>query len=128
MKFYNTIQKWVTIGVVEVLMSLILISIAPVFLNSDKPMIGFLIWFAVPTILGGSGFYVALRITDAKKARKLFISKFPEYFYLGITDFLELPYTHIATNLEMLEAAKNDPEFQTLNVSLLDLLHGAKKP
>ncbi|NES85906.1 MAG: hypothetical protein F6K10_33490 [Moorea sp. SIO2B7] len=71
---------------------------------------------------------MGLRIKDAKKARKLFISKFPEYSYLETKDFLELPATHVAQNLEMLEAAKNDPQLQTLNISLIDLLRGEKKP
>jgi hypothetical protein len=122
----NTVQKWATIGIVEILLSLILISIAPVFLNSNKPTIGFSIWFAVASMWGGSGFYVVARTIEAKKARELFVSRFPEYSYLQVTDFLEVPSDRVIEILEMWEALKNEPDLQMLNISLLDLLREKK--
>ncbi|NJO94100.1 MAG: hypothetical protein HC820_06595 [Hydrococcus sp. RM1_1_31] len=123
----NTIQRWVIIGFFELIISLFLISIAPLFLNSNQPIIGLLIWLSVPTVLGGSGIYVALKISNAQKARRLFLAKFPQYSYLEIEKFIEISRDRIAQNLDLLEAANNDPEFQRLNVSLLDLLDKTKK-
>ena len=123
----KTIQTWVVFGAVEVLLSLILIAAAPRFLNSDKPMVGFLIWLIVPTLLGSSGVYVAIKLADAQTGRKLFLAKFPEYEYLKLADFLELSSADVAQRLELLEAIKDDPDFQQLCISPLDFLNGAKK-
>ncbi|MDY7015510.1 MAG: hypothetical protein SVX43_18325 [Cyanobacteriota bacterium] len=60
----NTLQKWGIVGAVEIVLSLILLAVAPVFLNSNKPAIGFAIWLAVPTLLGSSGLYATHRIVD----------------------------------------------------------------
>lgn len=123
----NTIQKWLAVGVAEILLSLVLFAIAPIFLNSNKPAIGFAIWFAVPTLLGGSGLYAACRVADARKARKLFLKRFPEYAHLGLAEFLEISSKQAIENLEILEAIQNDPDCQTLNLSPFDVLKDAKK-
>jgi hypothetical protein len=121
------IQKWLTVGVAEVLLSLILFAIAPIFLNSNKPAIGFAIWLAVPTMLGGSGLYVARRVAEARAARKLFLKRFPEYAHLGLAEFLEISPEQVIENLEMLEAIQNDPDCKTLNLSPFELLKGTTK-
>lgn len=123
----NTIQKWVAVGVAEVFLSLILFAVAPIFLNSNKPAIGFALWFAVPTMLGGSGLYAARRAADARKARKLFLKRFPEYAHLGLAEFLEISPEQVIENLEMLEAIQNDPDCQALNLSPFEILKDAKK-
>jgi uncharacterized membrane protein YhaH (DUF805 family) len=120
------IRQWIAIAVVEIVLSLILLAIAPIFLNSNQPIFGFLIWFAIPTILIPSGVYVMMRLQDAQKSRQIFVSRFPEYSYLQITDFLEFTSIYVAENLEMLENAKNDPSLESLNISLLDLLRNQK--
>ena len=123
----NTIRTWVVVGVVEVLLSLWLIASAPRFLNSNKPILGFLIWLSVPTLLGSSGLYVVLRLVDAQRARNIFVSRFPEYSYLTMVDFLEFSAAHVAQHLEQFEAAKDDPDFQYVCHSPLDFLQGAKQ-
>lgn len=110
------------------ILSLVLIAIAPVFLNSDKPIFGFIIWLAVPTTLCGSGIYAGIRINDAIHAKKLLTRKFPEYRHLPITKFLDLSSDYVEANLEMLELAQSDPDFQNLNISLFDLLNRDRKP
>jgi Kef-type K+ transport system membrane component KefB len=120
------ISQWMAIAVVEIILSLVLLAIAPIFLNSNQPILGFLIWLIIPTILIGSGVYVLIRLRDAQKSRKIFVSRFPEYSHLKITDFLEFSSSYISENLEMLENAKNDPSLESLNLSLLDLLRNQK--
>ncbi|MGD2183397.1 hypothetical protein [Lusitaniella coriacea] len=118
----NTIYKWVAVGVAEILLSLTLLAIAPMFLNSDKPAIGFAIWLGVPTMLGSSGLYAALRLKDAQKARQLAIAKCPEYSHLKIVDFLNYSSAQVAQSIEMYEVLQEDPDLNTLNISLLNLL------
>ena len=122
----NTLQKWLTIGVSEIVLSLILIAIAPNFLNSDKPVVGLIIWLSVPTILGGSGTYVVWRIADAQKARKIFLTQFPEYNYLETSDFLEISSRDVVRTLPLLAATQSDPDFPILNINLFELLQREK--
>ncbi|NJQ97977.1 MAG: hypothetical protein HC784_10815 [Hydrococcus sp. CSU_1_8] len=116
------VRKWVVIGVGEILLSLFLIALAPVFLNSNRPIFGFLIWLFVPTLLGSSAGYVALKLTDARRARQIFIANFPEYSYLKSTDFLAVSSAQVTRYLSVLEAARKSSEFQQLDISLLALL------
>lgn len=123
----STLRKWIGIGLAEVVLSLVLIAIAPHFLNSPNPTPGFLIWLAVPTLLGGSGLYVVYRIVDAQRARRLFISAFPEYAHLSLKSFLAISAAQVSANLEMLHAARDDADFQSLRISLFDLLRSSKR-
>ena len=107
------------------LLSAILFATAPIFLNSNKPAIGFAIWFGVPAMLGSSGLYAVLRLKDAQKARQLAIAKYPEYSHLKIVDFLNYSSAQVAQSIEMYEALQEDPDLQTLNISLLNLLQGS---
>lgn len=122
----NILKKWIILGVLEGLLSLVLISVAPIFLNSDRPWIGFLIWLGVIGLLVSSVLYVIYRLIDAHRARKLFVSSFPEYHYLGTLDFLGFSHAHVAKNLNTFLAAQADPDFQSLQISPLDLLRGAQ--
>lgn len=117
----SVIQRWLIIGVAEVLLSLLLLVIAPTFLNSNKPLIGFLIWVFVLAMLGGSGLYVVLKVADASKARNILITEFPEYAHLGILYFVGIPSQLVSQRLAWFEAVKDDPDFQSLNISPLDL-------
>lgn len=121
------VQKWVVIGVGEILLSLFLIALAPVFLNSNRPIFGFVIWLFVPTLLGSSAGYVALKVTDARRARKIFIANFPEYAYLKATDFLTVSPAQVTRHLSVLEATKKSSEFQQLDISLFALLQDLQK-
>lgn len=123
----NLVRQWLVIGVAEVLLSLILIAVAPRYLNSDKPQVGFLMWASVPVLMGSSLLYVTRRLNDAQKSRRLFISRFPEYSALTLADFLTIPSAQVVESLETLELLQSDPDFQMLSISPLDFLRGANK-
>lgn len=123
----NTLQKWVVIGVSELLLSLVLLWNLPNWLNSDQYMFGFFILLLLSIILGCSVIYVVLNILDARKARQIFINKFSEYSYLTVTDFLGLSSVYVARKIPTLEACKEDPEFDSLNISLFEVLKHRKK-
>ena len=120
------LKRWLLIGVSEIILSLTLISIAPVFLNSKKPLVGFLIWFTVPTVLVSSSVYAVGKLAAANKARKIFVTAFPEYSYLRVSDFLELSPAHVASQINLLVAAKETPEVQEFNISLFEILEQTK--
>jgi hypothetical protein len=126
-KHLTTLQKWLTIGIAEIVLSLFLIAIAPIFLNSNKPLLGFAIWLFVPTLLSSSGIYVTVKIIDAQKARSLFIQHFSNYSYLKIDSFLGFSAVDIEQNLKLLEAVNNDPSFDDLGISLIDILKKEKE-
>ena len=120
------LKRWLLIGISEIILSLILISIAPIFLNSKKPFVGFLIWFTIPTVLVSSSVYAVGKLTAANKARKIFVTAFPEYSYLRVSDFLELSPAHVASQINLLVAAKETPEVQEFNISLFEILEQTK--
>jgi hypothetical protein len=122
----RTLQTWILIGLIEIVIGLILMTIAPIFLNSDRPLIGFLIWLFVLILLVSSLIWVVWRVRDAYQSRKLFIRHFPQYRQLGVIDFLDIPFHRVKQNLLMLEAVYNDPDWENLGMSLLDLLKGDK--
>jgi hypothetical protein len=126
LKHLTTLQKWFAIGITEIILSFFLIAIAPIFLNSDKPVIGFGIWLFVPSLLGTSGIYAVVKIKNAQKARSLFIQHFPNYAYLGIDPFLGVSITQIQQNLQLLKAINDDPNFDDLEISLIDILKQEK--
>ena len=120
------IKHWLLIGAGEIVLCLTLISVAPIFLNSKKPFLGFMIWFTVPTVLISSSAYAVKKITAANQARKIFVAAFPEYSYLKASDFLELPPAHVASQINLLIAAKETPEVQEFNISLFEILEQTK--
>jgi hypothetical protein len=123
----RTIQKWFLIGIGEVILCLILLAIAPIFLNSNLPIVGFLIWLTIPLILGGSITYVLLRIVDALKATNMFVARFPEYSYLKTVDFIGISSEEMRQRLEAFAAIQDDPDCDILNIAPLDLLHKTKR-
>jgi hypothetical protein len=63
------------------------------FLNSDRPLIGLLIWLFVIGILSISLLSLLLKLRDAYAARQIIIARFSDYSYLKLIDCLGLsPY------------------------------------
>ncbi|NJL42509.1 MAG: hypothetical protein HC935_02140 [Pseudanabaena sp. SU_2_4] len=119
----RTARKWLLIGMGEVILCLILLAIAPIFLNSNLPIIGFLIWLSIPLMLGGSLLYALRKVMDAQKSRNIFVREFPEYACLKFTDFLEIPSREMKRRLEIFAAIQDESDRDILNISPLDLLH-----
>lgn len=104
------------------ILCLILLAIAPIFLNSNLPIIGFLIWLLIPLLLGGSLVYGSRRAIAAQKARNIFVKEFPEYTHLNFTDFLGISPREMRRRLEIFAAIQDDSDRDLLNISPLDLL------
>lgn len=75
----------------------------------------------------GSVVYVSYKLRSAQQARRIFITRFPEYTYLSWQPFLHLSPTQVRHQLDILTAVQNDPDWQALHLSPLDFLHGARK-
>ena len=122
----SKLKRWLVIAVSEIVMSLVLIAIAPTFLNSKKPIFGFLIWFAVPTVVGSSSIYAANKLIAASKARTIFVTAFPEYSYLKTTDFIELSPKQVASQVSLLTSIKETSAIEEFNISLFEILEQTK--
>lgn len=120
------LKGWLLIGVSEIIISLTLIAVAPTFLNSKRPVFGFLIWFTVPTMLVSSSIYAVGKLAAAHKARQIFITAFPEYSDLKVSEFLDLPPNRVLSQIDLLTSVKETAEIQELNISLLEILEQTK--
>lgn len=113
-------------GMAEGLLILMLAAIAPTFINSSLPIIGFLIWGAIFCLIGGSISYVLWRVWDAYSARTLFIKAFPTYRSLGLVYFLEYSCHRVQKTIHHWHIIHAEPEFQSLKMSPLEFLSGYK--
>lgn len=120
------LKQWLAIAVSEIVLALVLISLTPRFLNSKKPWLGFAIWFTVPTVLASSSIYAVGKLAAAHQARKIFITAFPEYSYLGTSAFIELSPTQVASAIELLKAVRATSEIEEYNISLFEILEQIK--
>lgn len=119
---FRACQKWIAIAIGELILCLILLAIAPIFLNSNLPIIGFLIWLSIPLMLGGSLVYASRKAIAAQKARNIFVREFPEYTHLNFTDFWGISPREMKRRLEIYAAIQDDRDRDILNISPLDLL------
>jgi hypothetical protein len=119
---FRACQKWIAIAIGEVILCLILLAIAPIFLNSNLPIIGFAIWLSIPLMLGGSLLFVSRKVLDAQKTRNIFVREFPEYAHLKFTDFLGISPREMQRRLEIFEAIQEESDRDLLNIAPLDLL------
>ncbi|MEM9216898.1 MAG: hypothetical protein AAGD25_21425 [Cyanobacteria bacterium P01_F01_bin.150] len=122
----KTIRTWAWIGLAEGLLVLGLAAIAPHFINSPFPIIGFFIWFIIIGLMGGSIGYILWRLRDAYLARIIFINSFPIYRYLGMTSFLDYSSSRVQKMIKLWEIIHDEPEFKSLNMSPLEFLLGHK--
>ena len=109
---HQKFKQWLAVAVGEIILSLVLISLAPTFLNSKKPFWGFVIWLSVPTVLASSSIYGLNKLMAARKARKMFITAFPEYSHLGVAEFIELSPARVASAIALLQVIKETSEIQ----------------
>lgn len=120
------LKGWLLIAISEIIISMTLMAVAPTFLNSKKPVVGFLIWFTVPTMLASSSIYAVGKLGAAHKARQIFITAFPEYSDLNVSEFLDLSPDQVASQIALLTSVKENEEIQELNISLLEILEQTK--
>ncbi|MEM9771460.1 MAG: hypothetical protein AAF889_07675 [Cyanobacteria bacterium P01_D01_bin.73] len=117
------VRRWAAIALGEILLSLLLLAIAPTFLNSKNPWLGFAIWIAVPTMLGGSAAYATVRSLNAQQAHALFCKTCPNWSHtVSPLDFLDIPLDKVQQALPQLEAWEETDETKILHLSPLDLL------
>ena len=121
------LRKWILVGLLEIVVGLILIAIAPIFLNSTLPWIGFLIWFGVLSVWCVSSVHVFWCWSQARQARQLFLRRFPDHLDLTVIDFLGVSRAKVWQHIELLDEAAQDPELQLLNLSPLDLFRQYRK-
>lgn len=120
------LKRMLLIGASEIILALALLWVAPTFLNSKKPWIGFAILLGVPIALTSSSIYAIAKVQRANKAKRIFIATFPEYADLSVSKFLELSPDDVEEQLDLLIAVKETSEIQELNISLFEILEQTK--
>lgn len=122
------LRRWLMLGLLQLVLSLILAAIAPLFFNSSVPMVGFLIWAGILGMLLGSGTYISLQLRSAAQCRRQFLvqfgEQFPNYRSLSPLDFLGIAPAHLTERLEQYSLAAADPDFQSLEISPLAFVRG----
>ena len=117
------LRRWLAIAVGELVLSLVLLAIAPTFLNSKQPWLGFAIWITVPTLVGGSALYGVTRSLEAQRAHTLFCNTCPDWAdTVSPIDFLDILLAQVQATLPQLQAWEETDETQLLHLSPLDLL------
>ena len=113
----TTLKRWLLWGAVWGVLSLVLMAIAPIFLNSYHPLLGFLIWFIVAVGWLRYGNTIILRWLRARQSRRLFLRKYPQYSSLTWVNFLNVSPQQVQQDLETLSIAQTDADYQSLNLS-----------
>ncbi len=121
------LRCWILLGVIELLVCLFLMVIAPSFLNSNYPFLGFLIWLVVLSLVSLSIGVAIIRWLDARKACQLFVSYFSEYDYLTALDFLGTTSFQVCQDLETFSTLTAEPDAYRLQLSATDLLRRYQK-
>ncbi|NEQ96125.1 MAG: hypothetical protein F6K30_05280 [Cyanothece sp. SIO2G6] len=122
----KTLRFWLKMAGIEALLVLALAAIAPIFINSNLPIIGLLIWLVIMGMVIGSGVYVVLRWRDAILARHLFITAFPDYETLTVVFFLDYSSNRVHKAIAHWQGVHTDPEFLALQMSPLEFLRGVQ--
>ncbi len=118
----QTWQRWLLTALGEILLGLILFAIAPFFLNSPWPLLGFAIVLGVPIAWIGSLGYGLWRWLDARRARTLLAQYDPVYRRLRTVQLLTISSRAVEEAIETLQLLNQDETYRALNRSPLDLL------
>lgn len=128
-RLLRVIKRWFVIGLVEIVGSLVALAIAPTFLNSNRPEIGFAIVLGIPTLLTGSAAWVGWRLTIAHQARSRWLAgpgaADPASQGLSLVDFLEIPPEDVANAIEAWTAGQAD--LMDLQIWPIDLLRRSRR-
>ena len=118
----GTVRNAIAIAITEIVIALGAFAIAPQFLNSKRPAVGFAIVLGVPMALGSSAAYALWRVADARRARALVWQVCPELTDLRVLDFIDIPADRVRQRLPDLRTIADDPDAPHLQLSPLDLL------
>lgn len=122
------LQRWLTIALLELLAAGVALAIAPIFLNSNHPEVGFALWLAVPLVLGGSAAWAGVRVAQARRSRALWLraTDDPASQALSWVDFLAIPPEQVETAIANLQAGAE--ELAQLQIAPIDLLRQPARP
>jgi hypothetical protein len=114
--------RWILIGLAELVLTLGLASIAPVFINSAYPWLGFLIWVGIIGAWFFSMFQVAIVLWEAARVRRLFLRHFPEERDRSVFAFTGLSLPKVKRSIAEWQYLIQDQEFQEVGLSPLDFI------
>jgi len=114
--------RWIQIGLVELALTLILASIAPVFINSAHPWLGFLIWLGIVVAWIYSIVSVAIVLWEAARVRRLFWHHFPEENDRSLFAFTGLSLSRVQRSISEWQYLVKDEEFREMGLSPLTFI------
>ncbi|MCG9885372.1 MAG: hypothetical protein MH825_07330 [Cyanobacteria bacterium] len=123
----DPIRTAILVAALEGIVAVVALAIAPHWLNSDHPALGFAILVGVPMMLIGSVAYGLWRVVDAHRARHLLLALCPDQAHLSWVDFLTIPARRVRQRGADLRAIATDPAARELGLSPLDLLQPPRR-
>ena len=118
------VLRWMIWGIGEVLLTLVLATIAPVFINSSWAWIGFLLWLGIILLWIGSVLYVINVVGEAWAVRRLIVRHFPQYHDRSWCDFVGLSLTQVRRTVAAWYELHQDRDFQAIGLSPLEFIKG----
>lgn len=116
------LSRWILMGFAEVVLTLILASIAPVFINSAHPWIGLLIWLVIVGAWLFSILHVAIVLLEAVRVRRFFLRHFPEERDRSLFAFTGLSLVRVRRSVADWQDLVTDPDFQSIGLSPLEFI------
>lgn len=116
------LSRWILIGFAEVALTLILASIAPIFINSTYPWVGWLIWLGIIGGWLGSILHIAIVLTEAARVRRFFLRHFPQESDRSLFAFTGLSLPRVQRSIADWQDLITDPDFQDIGLSPLDFI------
>ena len=109
--------RWILVGLAELVLTLVLASIAPVFINSAYPWLGFLIWLGILIGWIFSILSVAIVLAEAARGRRLVLRHFPEENDRSLFAFTGLTLPKVKRRIAEWQDLVEDEEFREIGLS-----------
>jgi uncharacterized membrane protein len=109
--------RWILVGLAELVLTLVLASIAPVFINSAYPWLGFLIWLGILIGWIFSILSVAIVLAEAARVRRLVLRHFPEENDRSLFAFTGLTLPKVKRRIAEWQDLVEDEEFREIGLS-----------
>ncbi|MEY2975992.1 MAG: hypothetical protein RLZZ435_129 [Cyanobacteriota bacterium] len=120
--------RWIVWGMVELILTLSLAAIAPTFINSAYPWIGFLLWLIILVLWFSSVLHVVTILHTAHRVQRFFLRHFPEESDRSLFDFTGLSVAQVRQRVADWQFLQADEDFRAIELSPLEfIIHAPKR-
>ncbi|MFZ9736772.1 MAG: hypothetical protein ACO3EZ_02060 [Prochlorotrichaceae cyanobacterium] len=122
------LRRWIAWGIGEILLTLCLAAIAPIFINSAYPWIGFLLWLLILLLWFTSACAVLSVVYTAYRVQQFFLRHFPEERDRSLFDFIGLSLPQVRQGVADWQFLQTDEDFKAIDISPLEfIVHSPKR-